>query len=233
VRRAFAFLTPLGGAAAPDERTLGWFPVVGAAIGAGVGAAWWVAGRWWPAPVAAGVAVAVDLALTGMLHFDGLVDAADGLLPHLSRERRLEVMAEPTVGAYGVVVAVAALLLRFSALAALRPNVLLVAAVWSLSRTAMAVAARTMTYARADGGLATAMRGGPALPVVASGLVIAGVLAWVADAGRGEAALVAVVAGAGAVLLLGRRQVGGFTGDVLGAAGVVGETLALLMAAIK
>jgi cobalamin synthase len=38
----------------------------------------------------------------------------------------------------------------------------------------------------------------------------------------------ALVVGAGAVVLLARRRLGGFTGDVLGAAGVVGETCALL-----
>ena len=40
--------------------------------------------------------VAADLALTGALHFDGLLDSADGLLPHLPAERRLAVMADPT-----------------------------------------------------------------------------------------------------------------------------------------
>ena len=49
MRRAFSFLTVLGRPAAPNERTLTWFPVVGLAVGAIVGGAWWVAGRWWPA----------------------------------------------------------------------------------------------------------------------------------------------------------------------------------------
>ncbi len=33
--------------------------------------------------MAAVLLLAADLALTGMLHFDGLLDSADGLLPHL------------------------------------------------------------------------------------------------------------------------------------------------------
>ncbi|MBA3654253.1 MAG: adenosylcobinamide-GDP ribazoletransferase, partial [Actinobacteria bacterium] len=140
MRRALAFLTPLGGAAPPDARTLSWFPIAGALIGAAVGGVWWAGAQIWPAALAAAVAVTADLALTGLLHFDGLVDSADGLLPHLSRDRRLEVMAEPTVGAFAVAVGTVALLLRVAAFAALSPNVMLVAAVWCASRTAMAVA---------------------------------------------------------------------------------------------
>ena len=41
----------------------------------------------WRATVAAALVAAADLGVTGLLHFDGLVDSADGLLPHLDRER--------------------------------------------------------------------------------------------------------------------------------------------------
>ena len=85
MRRAIAFLTPLGGPAVPDARTLSWFPVVGALIGLVVGAAWWGAQEVWPMAVAAAVVLAVDLAVTGLLHLDGLVDSADGLLPQVPR----------------------------------------------------------------------------------------------------------------------------------------------------
>jgi cobalamin synthase len=42
-----------------------------------------------------------------------------------------------------------------------------------------------------------------------------------------------VAIGAAAVVVLAWRRVGGFTGDVLGAAGVVGETTGLLVAAAR
>ena len=83
MRRAVAFLTCLGGPAVPDARTLSWFPVVGAALGLVVGGAWWGAEQLWPPAVAAALVVALDLALTGLLHLDGLVDSADGLLPQV------------------------------------------------------------------------------------------------------------------------------------------------------
>src|SRR5690349_17191095 len=82
-------------------RALGWFPVLGAALGALVGACWWGAGRAWTPWPAAVLVVVVDLAVTGMLHVDGLADSADGLLPHADRERRLAIMRAPDVGAFG------------------------------------------------------------------------------------------------------------------------------------
>jgi adenosylcobinamide-GDP ribazoletransferase len=59
--------------------------------------------------------VAVWLALTGGLHLDGVMDAADGLAVG-DRDRRLEVMRDSTTGAFGVMAAVVVLLLKVTAL---------------------------------------------------------------------------------------------------------------------
>ena len=231
MRRALSFLTPFGGAAEPAPSALAWFPAVGALIGLGVGAVWWVARRAWPSPAAAAIAMIADAALTGMLHLDGLADAADGLLPPLPRARRLEVMADPRLGAFGAAGLATVLLARFGALASMMPSALVMAGLWSGSRTAMAVTARAVPYAR-PGGLASAFRG-PAIlasPVflgLAGGLLAAG-LAFAGRGAHGLAAVGAEAAGAGAVVLLAWRRLGGFTGDVLGAAAVVGETAGLL-----
>lgn len=233
MRRALAFLTPLGGPAVPDATTLSWFPVVGAVLGLFVGGVWWGAERLWPAAVAAAIVVAVDLALTGLLHLDGLVDAADGLLPQVPRERRLAIMAEPTVGAYGVAAAVVVLLLRWTALASMDPNPLLVAGAWCGSRTVMAVAARALPYARAEGGLASAMLGGDWRPVGLYGLTAAVSLGAFAGGRVSELAVGLGMAAGWLVVLAARRRVGGFTGDVLGAAGLVTETVALLVASAR
>lgn len=233
MRRALAFLTPLGGPAVPDASTLSWFPVVGALLGLVVGGTWWVAEQLWPAAVAAAIVVVLDLALTGILHLDGLVDTADGLLPQVPRAKRLAIMAEPTVGAYGVAAAAVVLLLRWSALASMDPSPLLVAGAWCGSRTVMAVAARALPYARAEGGLASALLGGDWRPVGLYGLI--GAVSLGAFAG-GRASELAVGLGMGAgglVVLAARRRLGGFTGDVLGAAGVVTETVALLVASAR
>jgi adenosylcobinamide-GDP ribazoletransferase len=47
------------------------------------------------------------------------------------------------------------------------------------------------------------------------------------------AAVSAEAAGAAAVVFLAWRRLGGFTGDVLGAAAVVGETVGLLTLALR
>lgn len=233
MRRAIAFLTPVGGAAAPSPAAVAWFPVVGVLVGAAVGAVWWGAAQVWPPAVAAAVALAADLALTGLLHLDGLIDSADGLLAPMDRERRLAVMADPGAGAFGVVVAIVVMLLRWSALAALAPSAWLLAGVWCGSRTVMAVALGTIRPAR-PGGLTEAFRGGSAGPVGAYGMGIGAALSAAAiGLGPGLAATAGVVVGAALVFALAARRIGGITGDVLGAAGVVGEALGLLLAAAR
>ncbi len=233
MQAALAFLTALGRPAPPTARALPWFPVVGAALGLVLGAGWWLAAQVWPPLVAAALVVAADLALTGLLHLDGLADSADGLLAHaLDPARRLEIMAEPAIGAFGAGVTVVALLLRTAALAVMPPAPLLMTALWSLSRTAMAVAACALPYAR-PGGLASSFLGATATPVALGG----GGLALALAAFGGElAAVLAVVAAAGgavATFSLSLRRLGGFTGDVLGAAGIVAETTGLLVAAVR
>ena len=247
-RQALAFLTPLGGAASPTRAAFVWFPVVGSLLGLVLGSIWWTTEEALGVFAAAALVVAADLALTGALHFDGLLDSADGLLPHLPAERRLAVMAEPHVGAFAIATGTTALLLRTAALTALgtaRP--LLLAALWSLSRTAMAVTALTGRYARSHG-LASSFLSEPAAGEGATAgedLAAAG-RTWVAPAVIGAvlflglavvhdpSSLVAIAAAgvaAAGVGVLARRRIGGFTGDTLGAGGVVAETVGLLTAA--
>jgi adenosylcobinamide-GDP ribazoletransferase len=166
-------------------------------------------------------------------------------------------MRDPGVGAFGMATGASAILLRWAALAALKPSFLLLGGIWSLSRTAMAVAVRTTPYARATAsGLATAFlesertiesarkadtaesgrarqRARSAWPVATTGAVIAlaGMMAWRTP--QGLAVFAAEVAGACGVVLFSVRKIGGYTGDVLGAAGVVAETWALLVAAVR
>jgi adenosylcobinamide-GDP ribazoletransferase len=168
--------------------------------------------------------------LTGALHLDGLADTADGVLPHVERERRLAIMSEPTAGAFGVTALVVVIGLRVALLSAIEPDVALLAALWCAARTTMAVTTGVVRYAR-PGGLATAFLGRspwPALVVGAVGSIALGVLA---QDGQGVLAVLAVGVAGAAVIAFAARRIGGFTGDVLGAAGVVGETAGLLVAA--
>ena len=128
------------------------------------------------------------------------------------------------------------LLLRFGAFVALQPSILLVGALWCASRTAMAVAALVVPYARAEGLASAFIAEAPrhlADRVALVGVVLAGGLAVVSRQGVGVLALLAEVVAAVGVVEFGRRRVGGFTGDVLGAAGMVGETVGLVVAAAR
>ena len=236
---ALAFLTVLGGrrggregAGTPDARSVPWFPVVGLLVGLALGGTWWGAQQIWPRAVAAAIVVAADLAVTGLLHLDGLADAADGLLPPMERSRRLAVMRDPGTGAFGVGAAGAVLLLRWSALASMNARPLLIGALWCASRAAMAATIGSVRYARSEG-LASAFGGGRCRAGVGwAGLALAGAvgLGALSSVPAGPVAVVAGLAAFAAVVALAVRRVGGYTGDVLGAAGLVGETIGLVVA---
>jgi adenosylcobinamide-GDP ribazoletransferase len=238
-RSALAFLTPIGGARTPSGRAVAWFPVVGAAVGAALGLLWWAGSKAWPAAAIAAIVVAADLLLTGMLHLDGVVDTADGLLAHhVDTGRRLDLMREPTIGAFGVGAAGAGLLLRWAAFFALRPSVLLVTGIWCAARTLMAVVPSRVPYARAPhgGGLASGFfpatgRGPVAALVVGLAGSLSAVMLW-RPLGGAVSLSCGVLAAAGLVVLA-RRRLGGYTGDVLGAAGFVLETVSLLVASAR
>lgn len=228
---ALGFLTVFGGARTPDRSTFVFFPLVGALIGAALAGVWLVSTDLWSPGVAAVVVVAADLAITGMLHADGLADSADGLLPHLPRERRLEVMAAPDVGAFALAVVPVVLLARWAALATDLVEPLSLIGVWAVSRTVLAVVPALVPYAR-DRGLASAMLPG-ARGWIGLWLVPAGALLVAAEGLTGAVALAAMLGAAAGIVVLARRRVGGFTGDVLGAAAVLAETVALLALAAR
>lgn len=232
---ALAFLTPLPvGARRPGPATLVWLPFAGAVIGAVVAGTWVLASEVWPPLLAAVVVVAIDLAITGALHVDGLADTADGILPPLDGpERRRAVMAAPDVGAFGVAAVVAVLLLRAAALAAVGavdPEPLALVALWSLGRGLMSVALVAGPYV--GGGLGSAFLGARLPAVLAAAVLAPAPFAVLADApARTGGSLLVAALVAGAVVVLARRRLDGVTGDVVGAAGLLAETAGLLVLA--
>jgi len=234
LRDAVGLLTTIGRGGSPrslSARALGWFPLLGAALGALVGACWWGADEVWTPLPAAVLVVVVDLAVTGMLHVDGLADSADGLLPHADRDRRLAIMRAPDVGAFGVAVVGVALIALVAALASQPVSVLLVVGLWTASRSLVAAVPALVPYAREEGIATSLLDGAPRWPIVF--VPLAAVIAALDTGVRGATAVVAgVVAGVG-VLLVARRRLGGFTGDVLGATIVVVQTIGLLVASAR
>jgi adenosylcobinamide-GDP ribazoletransferase len=209
-------------------------PIAGALVGA-IGALVYGLAVWAaiPAFAAAALAVAATVLATGALHEDGLADVADGFGGGATRERKLEIMRDSRLGTYGACALVLSLLLRISTIADLTQPALVASALFAAHIGARAVMPAVMWFvppAKPDGLSASA-----GLPPVA-GVAIAAVLGAVAlgvglGPGRGAIAVLVVLLGAAVVARLSIAQIGGQTGDVLGAVEQVSEILILLVAA--
>ena len=112
-----------------------------------------------PALAAAGVAVGVELVVTGAMHVDALADTADAAGAQ-TRERALEIMRDSRIGSFGAAALMTDLLVRAAAIAGLAaaPVGALVAA-GALSRAASLPLAAALPYARAEGGPGSVLTG--------------------------------------------------------------------------
>jgi adenosylcobinamide-GDP ribazoletransferase len=121
---ALGFLTAIPArSVAPQPGDLGraafWFSLVGLLLGGLIAGAKCLLDLFFPPFLTAALSVALWAALTGALHLDGLADCCDGLLAVASPERRLEIMRDPHLGAFGVVGLILYLLLKVGAVQAL------------------------------------------------------------------------------------------------------------------
>jgi adenosylcobinamide-GDP ribazoletransferase len=235
---AVSFLTriPVGSRVGlgPEDvaRGAALFPVVGAGLGALVGFVVVGLDARLSALLAAALAVALEALLTGAIHLDALADSADGLGAG-SRERALEIMREPTIGAFGATALLLDLVVKTAALAAVTGGpraILAVAAAYALGRTAPPALGWALPHARPEGGSGSILTGGAGKVsrAVAVGLGVG--LAFAALGLRGLALVAAAALGVAVVGLAAQRRLGGVTGDSLGAATEVATTLALVAA---
>ncbi len=207
----------------PDlaARSLRAGPVVGAAIGLLAGGLY-VLMAWAgvPALAAALIAVAGQMLLTGALHEDGLADLADGLGGGDSRDSKLAIMRDSRIGSFGALALVIAVLARVAAIAAIPygwPAIAALIAAGAISRASWLAIMAWLPPARADG-LAASHGQQPADRLIATLATAALAAVLVMPVGHALLALVVaalVLAGLGILVF---RQIGGYTGDVLGAA---------------
>ena len=226
---AFMLLTrlPIGRlstAQSPPAACIWAYPLVGAAIGT-IGAAMFALARLvLPPSIAALLAITATLLATGALHEDGLADTADGFGGGATPQRKLDIMRDSRIGSYGALALMLSLALRVTAIATLASPAMgayaLIAA-GALGRLAMLVPLWRLTPARQTG-LGAAL-GRPAARTLIIGLVCAAPFAVPAPA------TMLAALGAGAIMTgLARRQIGGYTGDVLGATEQLAEAAILV-----
>ena len=233
----FCTLLPLAPAmpvASGDIARASWaMPVAGALVGALGALAYWMAVRLGlPPPVAAALALAAGMVVTGCLHEDGLADTADALGGD-NRERRLAIMRDSRLGTYGACALLMSLLLRWSALASLadaRAVALALVAAHAAARAPLPAFMALVPPARSDG-LAASAGPSPHGAVAAAGLLGTLVLGLCLGPMATLAALVLLAAAAALIARISVKAIGGHTGDVLGALEQVNEIVVLLVAA--
>ncbi len=185
--------------------------------------------------LAAGPAAALTLAAgmlaTGCLHEDGLSDVADGFGGGATRERKLEIMRDSRIGSYGATALGLSLLLRWSALAELPGPVSVLAALIAAhcaSRALPGAFMHLVPRARTDG--LSAAAGEVTQNVALAGAALGAVSLLVLGIHAAVAALVLL-----ALIFFGFRwlclkQIGGHTGDTVGALQQLAEIAVLLVA---
>lgn len=138
-------------------RGVKFFPVVGGIIGLLLAALVygfqiWGAGKVSPHLLAVSV-IALEITLTGGLHYDGLMDTMDGIFSGRSRERMLEIMKDSRVGSFGVISFCLVILLKYSLLMDIVPELLPVACLTAPigARMAIVMGILLFPYARSEG----------------------------------------------------------------------------------
>lgn len=252
LRLAFLLLTRLpipGGKASLQGQAAraAWaFPLVGVAVGLVGGGVFLAANRLGIGVGSATLlAIGAQILMTGAFHEDGLADTADGFGGGRDREHKLAIMRDSRIGTYGVIALLLAFGLRFSAIDELANSlistsdeydqtvshtsavIVTLITAGALSRAAMAAVWYLLPPARKDG-LAASSGTVPVSAAIIAGLIALAVT-FLLLAGESWGATIAAVAVMSLlVLLIAKRQIGGHTGDVLGATQQATEIAALL-----
>lgn len=213
----------------PDIGAAAWaFPIVGGIVGA-IAATVLLCLVWLgvAAPIAAGLALLLMVLVTGGLHEDGLADVADGFGGGKNKAQKLEIMRDSQIGSYGGLALIFALGLRWQGLVVVLglagPQVAAAALVVLAiaSRSAIATALYLMPAARTDG--MGQLASGAFTPQALTAAAIGTVALIVSFGWAGCLMALTIAITQIGLAALSNRQIGGQTGDVLGAMQQVGE----------
>ena len=213
-------------------RSTAFFTLVGLLLGGMLAGADLLFAYIFPIEVRSALVLVLWIVLTGALHFDGLLDSADGLLGGGTAERRMQTMRDEQTGAYAAAAGVLILLTMFSALNAVEPArwaALLLAPV--LGRCGITLSVVMFAYAR-EAGLGRDMkdhaRRGQAVAALLTTLAVAGGVAWQMRSLAAVAAVVTALVVWRLASLFVLRRIPGMTGDTYGAINMFIEASVLL-----
>ncbi|WP_288350249.1 adenosylcobinamide-GDP ribazoletransferase [uncultured Thalassospira sp.] len=173
-------------------------------------------------------AIAAMVLLSGAMHEDGIADCADGFGGGMDRDRKLEIMRDSTVGTYAVVMLILTMGLRLvliTAAADIGQAGILFLIMAVISRAAMPVVMRILPPAR-DNGLGKGAGRPGWLPVLIGFAIASAIVLVLGGIGAMFAVIVGVMIAILIVAMVARSQIGGQTGDVLGATQICAELFA-------
>jgi adenosylcobinamide-GDP ribazoletransferase len=178
--------------------------------------------------VAAAVAVALVLLISGAHHFDGLLDLGDGMMAHGDNEKRVRALTDRQVGAGGVAAGIVTTLLLFAGLQAS-------ASIAAAIITGEVCAKFSMVYLTAYGepfreGMHSFLHqfARPYFPVFAGLLCLPLFLLPLAPV-KVFGALIVMILCPAVLLLIARHLFGGVNGDVAGASNEITRALVIVV----
>lgn len=221
------------------SRSVAWFPIIGALIGAITAATLLLTEQLWPRLVAVIIALLVEARITGAFHEDAVADFCDGIGGGRDPPHTREIMKDSRIGTFGVLGLTLALGLRAALMLSLdsaTTTVLAIIAAATFARLFTVIVMVTIAPAPGTAGLAnnvtSCIRGRDVS--VACLTALAGLLPFALNAPLPM--LCAVIATAVFLIWfkpLLTRRVGGTTGDCLGFAAYAAQLILLLAAAAR
>ncbi|GHA62411.1 adenosylcobinamide-GDP ribazoletransferase [Amylibacter ulvae] len=205
------------------------FPLVGVVLGLFAGVvAYCLSAIGLPSGMPELCALATLAILTGGLHEDGLADCADGFWGAMDAERRLEIMKDSRIGAYGTLALIFTVLLTWLGLLEIGTErfILVLIGISALSRLPMVLAMYSLPNARQTGMAARA--GTPSRLSVAIATTLCVAISVTIFGWLGLPILVFVILATLPLFIMALRKLGGQTGDVLGASQQIGMIAAIV-----
>ncbi|PXW79379.1 cobalamin-5'-phosphate synthase [Blastomonas natatoria] len=220
-------------------QAVGWFPLVGAAIGAITAAVALAADTLWPTLVAVLIALVVEAWLTGAFHEDAVADFCDAFGGGWTGDDVRRIMKDSRIGSYGSVGLILAIGLRLALMLAVvesmtpLPAFLTLVASACFGRLLVVVLMASVAPAPQGEGLAKDIGSGVGLQVLILAVTTA-IPGMTGFALLEPISLLAATVAAGAFILWFRvllvRRIGGSTGDCLGFSAYAGQLILLLAA---